>query len=383
MYVCFGACKFGFKRGCRPVIGVDGCHLKGAFPGMILVAVSLDGNNNIYPVAWAVVEVENKDSWIWFLELLIKDIDKPRGKGLTLMSDRKMGLLEAFAVVVPDAKIRFCVRHIWANFKLKLGGEAFKEYFWKSARSTTRANYEVNMLKIKELSEDAFYYLASIPPRHWVKYAFSTFSKSDMLLNNICESFNAVLKEARDKPIITCLEWIRRYVMKRNTLKWEGVQSHEGRFMPYVSKKFQFVSSLAANCHVIPSMLDIWEVDYYSDRFVVNLVEKSCTCYRWELIGIPCAHAWVVIIKKRLRPENFVDDFYSKESYLQAYTPSIRPMPGMKQWEKRTDLLQPIPPVMRKMPGRPSLKKRKQEKGEREGAESSQKPKKAPKCYNC
>lgn len=53
--------KEGFRLGCKPVVGVDDCHLKGAFPGMLLVAVSKDGNNNIFPVAWAVVEVENTE----------------------------------------------------------------------------------------------------------------------------------------------------------------------------------------------------------------------------------------------------------------------------------------------------------------------------------
>ncbi|XP_021714748.1 uncharacterized protein LOC110682426 [Chenopodium quinoa] len=204
-----------------------------------------------------------------------------------------------------------------------------------------------------------------------------------MLLNNICESFNAVLRDARDKPIITCLEWIRRYVMKRKTEKWEAVQSVEGRFMPYVAKVFKFVSQLASNCEVIPSRLDIWEVDYYSDRYVVNLGQRTCTCFSWELTRIPCAHAWTCIIKKRLRPEDFVDSVYSKDKYLEAYTPTTNPMPGMKQWEKRPDMMQPKSPVMRKMPGRPSHKKRKQELGEREEALEQQKQKKKPKCSNC
>ncbi|CAL9011228.1 unnamed protein product [Prunus brigantina] len=33
IYVCLVACKKGFLEGCRPVIGVDGCHLKGPYPG--------------------------------------------------------------------------------------------------------------------------------------------------------------------------------------------------------------------------------------------------------------------------------------------------------------------------------------------------------------
>ena len=42
-----------------------------------------------------------------------------------------------------------------------------------------------------------------------------------MLLNNLCEVFNGKLVDGRDKPIISCLEFIREYMMKRicNVLK--------------------------------------------------------------------------------------------------------------------------------------------------------------------
>ena len=44
---------------------------------------------------------------------------------------------------------------------------------------------------------------------------FSGRAVSDMLLNNLCEVFNSKLIEGRDKPLITCLEYIREYMMKR------------------------------------------------------------------------------------------------------------------------------------------------------------------------
>ncbi|GJZ63727.1 hypothetical protein Tco_0620148 [Tanacetum coccineum] len=56
--------------------------------GEILTAIGRDGNNHIYPVAWAVVNVENKDNWTRFLELLEEDLGCSRGNGLTLMSDQ-------------------------------------------------------------------------------------------------------------------------------------------------------------------------------------------------------------------------------------------------------------------------------------------------------
>ena len=74
MYVCLDACKRGFLAGCRPLIGIDGCHLKGTTGGQLLVAVGKDGNDNIFPIAYAIVEIKNKSSWTWFLQCLLDDI---------------------------------------------------------------------------------------------------------------------------------------------------------------------------------------------------------------------------------------------------------------------------------------------------------------------
>ncbi|KAM3367759.1 hypothetical protein ACQJBY_016363 [Aegilops geniculata] len=64
MYVCLDGCKKGFMAGCRRVVGLDGCFLKGAVHGQILCAIGRDANNQMYPIAWATVEVESYDSWI-------------------------------------------------------------------------------------------------------------------------------------------------------------------------------------------------------------------------------------------------------------------------------------------------------------------------------
>nr|GEW94700.1 pentatricopeptide repeat-containing protein [Tanacetum cinerariifolium] len=64
-YCCFYGLKKGFQLGCRHVIALDGCFLKKPNVSEILTAVGRDGNNLIYPIAWAVVNVENKDNWSW------------------------------------------------------------------------------------------------------------------------------------------------------------------------------------------------------------------------------------------------------------------------------------------------------------------------------
>jgi len=62
IYVCFDACKKCFIAGCLKVTGVDGCFFKGACNGELICAIGRDANNQIYPVAWAVVEKETEDS---------------------------------------------------------------------------------------------------------------------------------------------------------------------------------------------------------------------------------------------------------------------------------------------------------------------------------
>ncbi|KAH1055874.1 hypothetical protein J1N35_033939 [Gossypium stocksii] len=73
-YVCFGALKRGWKEGCRPTLGLDDCFLKGPFKGELLVVIRKDGNNQMYPIAWAIVEGKCIDSWTWFLSLLTADL---------------------------------------------------------------------------------------------------------------------------------------------------------------------------------------------------------------------------------------------------------------------------------------------------------------------
>ncbi|CAI9298921.1 unnamed protein product [Lactuca saligna] len=69
----------GWKRGCRWVISLDGCFLKGAVKGELLTTIGRDANNQVYPIAWVVVDVENKANWTWFLELLRADLDLDSG----------------------------------------------------------------------------------------------------------------------------------------------------------------------------------------------------------------------------------------------------------------------------------------------------------------
>ncbi|XP_014519664.1 uncharacterized protein LOC106776700 [Vigna radiata var. radiata] len=117
IYVCLKACKDNFMS-YRPIICLDGCFLKGLYKGELLTAVGRDPNDQMLPLAYTVVEVENKDSWSWFLQLLVEDLGSNEIRGAcTWMSDQQKGLVQAIEELLPKKEKRFCIRHLYANFR--------------------------------------------------------------------------------------------------------------------------------------------------------------------------------------------------------------------------------------------------------------------------
>jgi hypothetical protein len=62
-YMSLDACKRGFLSACRPIICLDGCHIKTKFGGQLLTAVGIDPNDCIYLIAIAIGEVESLATW--------------------------------------------------------------------------------------------------------------------------------------------------------------------------------------------------------------------------------------------------------------------------------------------------------------------------------
>nr|GEW15849.1 hypothetical protein [Tanacetum cinerariifolium] len=89
MYVCLATVREGFLDGCRKYLGFDGCFLKGVVKGMLLTAVGKDTNNQMFLLAWTIVETESQSSWTWFLEHLKVDIRTKDGGEWTFMSDKQ------------------------------------------------------------------------------------------------------------------------------------------------------------------------------------------------------------------------------------------------------------------------------------------------------
>ncbi|XP_059289260.1 uncharacterized protein LOC132042748 [Lycium ferocissimum] len=66
-FVALEPCIRGWEY-CRPIVVVDGTHLKSTYEGTMLIASTLDPGGSILPLAYAIVDSENDASWTWFFE---------------------------------------------------------------------------------------------------------------------------------------------------------------------------------------------------------------------------------------------------------------------------------------------------------------------------
>ncbi|KAG8375031.1 hypothetical protein BUALT_Bualt10G0057300 [Buddleja alternifolia] len=137
--------KKGFLARCRPIIGLDVCFLKGMYKGQLLTAIGRDGNDNIFPIAIAYVEIEKQETWKWFLNLLLRDIGSADEKW-------QKGLVEAIHGLAPTSEHRFCLKHMYNNFKGKYKGQDLKRLFWKAASTYSVKQHLRIMKEIERIS---------------------------------------------------------------------------------------------------------------------------------------------------------------------------------------------------------------------------------------
>ena len=92
---------------------VDGTHLGGKYKGVLLTTSGQDANFQIFPLAYAIVDSEDEESWTWFLMKLERILgDSPR---LAIISDRAACIAITVKHVYPSANHGCCIVNLARN----------------------------------------------------------------------------------------------------------------------------------------------------------------------------------------------------------------------------------------------------------------------------
>ena len=172
-FLALGSTIKGFLQFIRPVIAVDGAHLKGKYRGTLFVATCLDGNNQLFVIAIGIGDTENDASWEWFMHRLFEVIgDVPE---LVFISDRHKSIEKAIFRVFPTAEHGVCFYHVQGNLKsiFKMEPKAwtkFKLLFIAAAKEYDPIEFEKQMRGLWGMHpEDARYLEEDVGVRNWAR----------------------------------------------------------------------------------------------------------------------------------------------------------------------------------------------------------------------
>ena len=129
---------------------------------------------------------------------------------------------------------------------------------------------------------------------------------------------------------------------------------------PKVLKRSDKPKPLRRGCKTIWSGGDKYHVVGNDGQFIVDNKERSTTCRRSQLTGVPCCHAILALYYNETKPEEFLDDRHKKNTFLASYNHLLNSTQDNNCWPKN-DQAPTIPPEpANKNRGRKPLLRRKE-----------------------
>ncbi|XP_015948295.1 uncharacterized protein LOC107473255 [Arachis duranensis] len=133
LFWTFPPCIEAFRH-CKMLVSIDG-----------LGAIAQDENSNILPVAFALVEGENVESWSFFLSHHHQHVTPQ--SGILVISDWQNGIKAALEAPdggwLPPATYRaFCIRHVATNFALNFKGKDARRLLVNAADAKIEVEFD-------------------------------------------------------------------------------------------------------------------------------------------------------------------------------------------------------------------------------------------------
>ncbi|XP_013616821.1 PREDICTED: uncharacterized protein LOC106323215 [Brassica oleracea var. oleracea] len=147
------------------------------------------------------------------------------------------------------------------------------------------------------------------------------------MTSNVAETWNSVLRDAREYPVLSLIEYIRAKLMNWFAARRDLERGEEKLLTPRVEEIVADNFERSGSLWVTIIAEGEYEVrDKQGATFHVNLTHKTCTCNEFQALKIPCMHAIAAATRYKIRIDSLVDDCYSRTTYRAAYSKIINPV---------------------------------------------------------
>ncbi|XP_047091745.1 uncharacterized protein LOC124703580 isoform X2 [Lolium rigidum] len=383
LFVSFRASIYGFLNACRPLLEIDKAELKGKYLGTLLCASAVDADHMMFPVAFAVVDSESDDNWMWFISELRKmlGVNTDKMPVLTILSERHPQVVEAVELNFPTAFHGFCLRYVSENFREEFKSPKLLNLFWSAFYALTTTEFDS---KVKDMMQvqDVMQWFQHFPPNLWAVSYFEGMRYGHFNLGITEILYNWAL-ECHELPIVQTIEYIRHQLTCWFSERYKLALSHESVLVPSAEKLISESISDSGCYQVLRANKVEFEIVSSERTNIVDTETRFCSCRRWQIYGIPCAHAAAALLSCGEDPRQYTHDCFSVLKYRETYSQRIYPIPDRIHWSNsssgpgvcyKSDVIL-RPPKIRRPPGRPKMKILKME--------SLKRPKRIVQCGRC
>ncbi|OAO89327.1 hypothetical protein AXX17_ATUG01860 [Arabidopsis thaliana] len=234
----------------------------------------------------------------------------------------------------------------------------------KAARAYRICEFHTYFNEVIRLDLACAWYLEPVGICHWTR-AYFLGKRYNVMTSNVAESLNAVLKEARELPIISLLEFIRTTLISWFAMRREAARSETSALPPKMREVVHqnFQKSVRFAVHRID------RYDYEVRRegssvFHVKLMERTCSCRAFDLLHLPCPHAIAAAVVEGVPIQGLMAPEYSVESWRMSFQGTIRHVPDVSDvfaLPEPIASLHLFPPATRRPSGRPKKRESYQE----------------------
>ncbi|XP_057750948.1 uncharacterized protein LOC130969306 [Arachis stenosperma] len=338
LFWTFPPCIEAFRH-CKPLVSIDGTHLYGKYGGTLLIAIAQDGNSNILPVAFALVEGENAESWTFFLSHLRQHVTPQ--PGLLVISDRHNGIKAALEApdggwLPPSAYRAFCIRHVAANFALTFKGKDARRLLVNAAYAKTEVEFDYWFDILRSEDPAMCEWANRINYSLWTQHRDEGWRFGHMT-TNISECVNSILKGVRNLHVASLVKATYCRLAELFVRKGREAEAQMGtgqQFSQHLMKCIE-ANMRTARCFTVTlydrdnSEFTVAETtptgSFSLGTYRVSLASRTCDCGYFQALHFPCQHALACCAYSRVTWTSYVHSVYQISSVFDVYRMGFTP----------------------------------------------------------
>ncbi|KAF7181442.1 hypothetical protein CNMCM7691_000660 [Aspergillus felis] len=309
---------------CRRFLTIDCAPWKTKWDFSLLVAATLDANDQVLPLAWAVVPDEKVESWAFSLRhmrLAFPKIDSPR---TALLLNPRLGIDDAVTQELPAVAMMYCCEYLSQTLMEKFRPEEeVRKQFWKAARAESEPVFVQAMAQIRH--PRAKQWIELIPRQRWAKHALPV-PRYDQLSMTTMESLHFLWLNTRNLPVLRALYsiWLNLADRLNHCREMEFEQSNT--LTDFAQEWIVRQKQLSRTYTAVAGSQEQFTVFNKAVGYNVDLNARTCSCLDWQDLQLPCRHALAAIATTSRPINDFVPPAYHISTYKQIYTGITMPL---------------------------------------------------------